>query len=101
MKRTIDKLTRFQIESILAYEYVGRSAEAAAELMRIGRSSIYQDFYVVSERTGLNPLNELDLVELLKAIHDERKGKMGDRVFKAGDYLQGKCPVAERTAKRP
>lgn len=101
MKRTIDILTRFQIESILAYEYVGRSAEAAAELMRMGRSSIYQDFYVVSERTGLNPLNEIDLIQLLQCIESERKEKMGDRVFKTGDYLQGKCKTATRTSELP
>lgn len=75
-RETVDKMTRFQVESVLAYAYVGYSVSAAAKLMHISYYSLNNDLIFVKEKTGLDPKNEADCNTLLAMIEEVRKEEM-------------------------
>ena len=74
-RQGIDKLTRFQIETLLAYDYVGRNKPATAALLHISYYCVCQDLLYVRMKTGLNPVVKEDcdkLVSIIKTIGKEK-----------------------------
>lgn len=73
----IDKLSRFQIETLLAYDYVGRNKPATAHLLHISYYCVCQDLLYVRVKTGLNPVVKEDCDRLVEIINEIRKEKDG------------------------
>lgn len=78
-RRKLDQLTRFQIETVLAYEYVGRNKQAAATLLHISYYCVNQDLQFVKAKTGLNPHKPDEMDRLVEMILNRRKECFGGR----------------------
>jgi hypothetical protein len=75
-KDTVKKLTRFQIESILAYAYVGYAVSPASKLLHISYCSLNNDLIYAKANTGLDPKNRGDCNILITMIEEVRKEEM-------------------------
>ena len=89
MPSAIEKLDRFQIEAIYAFELAEHNTETAADIMHISRAAMYNDLVLVKERTGLNPYKKDQFSQLLEEVEAVRKEKMNGANFKIGSYLCG------------
>ena len=85
----VEKLDRFQIEAVYAFEMCKHNTANAADMMHITYASLYNDLALVKERTGLNPYKPKQFKELYEAIEDYRKEKMRGANFDIGSYLCG------------
>lgn len=85
----VEKLDRFQIEAIYAFELAEHNTETAADIMHITRAAMYNDLTIVKERTGLNPYKQDQLCQLLEEVEAVRKEKMHGANFDIGSYLCG------------
>lgn len=86
-RETVNKMTRFQVESVLAYAYVGYSISAAAKLTHISYYSLNNDLIYVKEKTGLDPKNETDCNTLLAMIEEVRKEEMNGHCLSIESFL--------------
>ena len=88
--RGVEKLDRFGIEAIYAFELAGHSTANAAVLMHISPGAMYNDLSSVRVKTGLNPYKTEQFKELYEALEETRKEKMHGADFNVGEYLCGK-----------
>ena len=89
MPSAIEKLDRFQIEAIYAFELAEHNTETAADIMHISRAAMYNDLVLAKERTGLNPYKKDQFSQLLEEVEAVRKEKMHGANFNMGCYLCG------------
>lgn len=85
----IEKLDRFQIEAVYAFEMCNHNTENSADMMHISRAAMYNDLVLVKDRTGLNPYKPEQFKELYEAIETYRKEQMHGKEIDIGSYLCG------------
>lgn len=90
MQSAIEKLDRFGIEAIYAFEMAGHSTVNAATLMHISPSAMYNDLATVKAKTGLNPYKPEQFKELYEALEETRKEKMHGADCDIGSFICGK-----------
>lgn len=88
-EKLINSLTRFEIETLLAYDYVGRQMDAAGALLHISYHCVHRDLYQVRKKTGLNPTVKDECDTLLAAIENKRKEMDNGRgLYQGRDYFE-------------
>ena len=85
----IEKLDRFQIEAVYAFEMCNHNTANAADMMHISYAAMYNDLVLVRDRTGLNPYKPEQFKELYEAIETYRKEQMHGAEIDIGSYLCG------------
>lgn len=85
----VEKLDRFGIEAIYAFEMAGHSTANAATLMHISPSAMYNDLATVKAKTGLNPYKPEQFKELYEALEETRKEKMHGAEIDIGRFICG------------
>ena len=67
----IDKLTRVDVDVIMAYAECGMRLSTAAKAIHYAKMTIEYHLTSVYQKTGLNPKKFYDLVELIRLINEK------------------------------
>lgn len=67
----IDKLTRVDVDVIMAYAECGMRIVTAANAIHYARMTVEYHLISVFRKTGLNPKKFYDLVELIRLINEK------------------------------